>query len=118
MLFAPQDREHLEPLPSGIPGLARLVGDGLGGGARHSQARLGPHIDVPSFAFCVHSHYRDREVSFMATVDSVIVHKHFRLDKNKLKRAQEAFGTSTETEAVDLALDFALGEMERNRIVE
>jgi len=54
----------------------------------------------------------------MATVDSVIVHRHFRLDKNKLKRAQEAFGTSTETEAVDLALDFALGEMERNRIVE
>ena len=53
----------------------------------------------------------------MATVDSVIVHKHFRLDKNKLKRAQEAFGTSTETETVNRALDFAIDEHERNRIV-
>jgi len=54
----------------------------------------------------------------MATVDSVIVHKHFRLDKNKLKRAQAVFEASTETEAVDRALDFAIKEHERNRIVE
>jgi hypothetical protein len=54
----------------------------------------------------------------MATVDSAIVHKHFRLDKNKLKRAQAVFETSTETEAVDRALDFAIQEHERNRIVE
>jgi hypothetical protein len=74
--------------------------------------------DVHAFAFYVHWRYRDTGVNFMATVDSVIVHKHFRLDKNKLKRAQEAFGTSTETEAVDRALDFALDEIERNRIVE
>lgn len=53
----------------------------------------------------------------MATVDGVIVHKHFRLDKNKIKRAQVAFEASTETEAVDRALDFALEELERNRIV-
>jgi len=54
----------------------------------------------------------------MATADSPIVHKHFRLDKNKLKRAQAVFETSTETEAVDRALDFAIQEHERNRIVE
>jgi hypothetical protein len=54
----------------------------------------------------------------MGTVDSAIVHKHFRLDKNKLKRAQAAFNTATETEAVDRALDLAIQELERNRIVE
>jgi len=53
----------------------------------------------------------------MATADSAIVHKHFRLDRNKLKQAQAVFGTPTETEAVDRALDFALAEHERNRIV-
>ena len=54
----------------------------------------------------------------MATVDSVIVHKHFRLDKNKLKRAQTLLETSTETETVERALDLAIEEQERNRIVE
>ncbi len=53
----------------------------------------------------------------MATANSAIVHKHFRLDKNKIKRAQAVFKTSTETEAVDRALDFALEEYERNQIV-
>jgi hypothetical protein len=53
----------------------------------------------------------------MATADSAIVHKHFRLDKNKLKRAQAVFEASTETEALNRALDFALEEKERNRIV-
>ncbi len=54
----------------------------------------------------------------MAPAESVIVRKHFRLDKNKLKRAQTLLGASTETEAVDRALDFAIDELERNRIVE
>jgi hypothetical protein len=49
--------------------------------------------------------------------DSVIVHKHFRLDRNKLKQAQAVFDASTETEAVNRALDFAIEEHERNRIV-
>jgi hypothetical protein len=52
----------------------------------------------------------------MATADSAIVHKHFRLDRNKLKRAQAVFEASTETEAVNRALDFALEEKERDRI--
>ena len=56
-------------------------------------------------------------VTVMATAHRVIVHKHFRLDKNKLKRAQEAFGTSTETETVERALDLAIEEYERNRMV-
>jgi predicted regulator of amino acid metabolism with ACT domain len=53
----------------------------------------------------------------MATAESVIVHKHFRLDKNKLKRAKALFDVSTETEAVNRALDLAIEEHERNRIV-
>jgi len=53
----------------------------------------------------------------MATAESVIVHKHFRLDKNKLKRAKALFDVSTETEAVNRALDLAIEEHERNLIV-
>ena len=53
----------------------------------------------------------------MATANSAIVHKHFRLDKNKLKRAKALFDVSTETEAVNRALDLAIEEHERNRIV-
>jgi len=53
----------------------------------------------------------------MATADTTTVHKHFRLDKNKLKRAQAVFATSTETEAVNRALDFAIAEHERNQVV-
>jgi hypothetical protein len=53
----------------------------------------------------------------MAAVDSVMGRKHFQLDENKVKRAQELFETASETEAVDRALDLAIEEMERNRIV-
>jgi Arc/MetJ family transcription regulator len=42
--------------------------------------------------------------------------KHFVLDPDKIKRAQKALGAKTETETIDLALDFAIGEHERNRL--
>jgi hypothetical protein len=54
----------------------------------------------------------------MASAGSVIVHKHFRLNKNKLKRAQTLLETATETETVERALDLAIEEQERNRLVE
>jgi hypothetical protein len=54
----------------------------------------------------------------MATAGGVIVHKHFRLNKNKLKRAQTLLEAATETETVERALDLAIEEQERNRIVE
>ena len=54
----------------------------------------------------------------MATPGSAIVHKHFRLNKNKLKRAQTLLDAATETETVERALDLAIQEQERNRIVE
>jgi hypothetical protein len=52
----------------------------------------------------------------MATTKPQIVHKHFRLDTMKLKRAQRALRATTETEAVERALDLVISEHERNRI--
>jgi hypothetical protein len=46
-----------------------------------------------------------------------IVHKHLRLDQAKLKRAQKALSAATETVAVERALDLAISEHERSRIV-
>ena len=43
-------------------------------------------------------------------------HKHFQLDAVKIKRAQKVFKAKTETEAIEKALDFAIGEHERNRL--
>ena len=53
----------------------------------------------------------------MAAARSEVVHKHFRLDVFKLKRAQRALEAATETAAVERALDLVLLEHERNRIV-
>jgi hypothetical protein len=44
-------------------------------------------------------------------------HKHFQLDTVKIKRAQKVFKAKTETEAIERALDFAIDEHEKNRLV-
>jgi len=44
-------------------------------------------------------------------------HKHFQLDASKIKRAQRALHARTETEAIERALDFAIAEHEKNRLV-
>jgi hypothetical protein len=44
-------------------------------------------------------------------------HKHFQLDPSKIKRAQRALHAKTETEAIERALDFAIAEHEKNRLV-
>ena len=44
-------------------------------------------------------------------------HKHFQLDAGKIKRAQKVLQAKTETEAIDRALDFAIDEHEKNRLV-
>jgi hypothetical protein len=44
-------------------------------------------------------------------------HKHFRLDSTKIKRAQKVLHARTETEAIERALDFAIAEHEKNRLV-
>lgn len=43
-------------------------------------------------------------------------HKHFQLDAAKIKRAQRILGASTETETIELALDLAISEHDRNRL--
>ncbi|MGA3101842.1 MAG: hypothetical protein ABSD61_08275 [Terracidiphilus sp.] len=52
----------------------------------------------------------------MGTVSSRVVHKHFRLDNGKLKRAQKVLEAATETETVERALDLAILEHERSRM--
>lgn len=43
-------------------------------------------------------------------------HKHFQLDAVKIKRAQQVLRAATETETIELALDLAIAEHERNRL--
>jgi len=43
------------------------------------------------------------------------LHKHFQLDSQKIKRAQRALGTRTETETIERALELAIVEDRRNR---
>jgi hypothetical protein len=42
-------------------------------------------------------------------------HKHFQLDALKIKRAQKALRTKTETETIERALDLAIADIESNR---
>jgi hypothetical protein len=51
------------------------------------------------------------------TAKATVVHKHFRLDAAKLKRAQNLLGAPTETETAERALDLAIAEEERDRRV-
>lgn len=44
-------------------------------------------------------------------------HKHFQLDSVKIKRAQKALRAKTETETIERALDLAIAEHRRNRLV-
>jgi hypothetical protein len=44
-------------------------------------------------------------------------HKHFQLDILKIKRAKKALRAKTETEAIDRALDLAIAEDKKNRLV-
>jgi ssDNA-specific exonuclease RecJ len=53
----------------------------------------------------------------MGTVSTTVVHKHFRLDAAKLKRAQKLLDAPTETETIERALDRAIAEEERDRRV-
>ena len=44
-------------------------------------------------------------------------HKHFQLDAMKIRRAQKALQAGTETETIERALDLAIAEHEKNRLV-
>jgi hypothetical protein len=44
-------------------------------------------------------------------------HKHFQLNSAKIKRAQKVLRAETETETIERALDLAIAEHEKNRLV-
>lgn len=44
------------------------------------------------------------------------VHKHFRLNAAKIKRAQRVLRVDTETEVIERALDLLISEHKRNRV--
>ncbi len=44
-------------------------------------------------------------------------HKHFQLNSAKIKRAQKVLRAKTETETIERALDLAIAEHEKNRLV-
>ena len=54
----------------------------------------------------------------MATAKSRVRHKHYRLDSNKIARAQKALRASTETETIERALDLVLSEQMRNQLAQ
>jgi len=43
-------------------------------------------------------------------------HKHFQLDSAKIKRAQKALRTKTETETIERALDLVIAEERNSRL--
>ncbi len=45
-----------------------------------------------------------------------VVHKHFRLNAAKIRRAQKLLRARTETETLERALDQVIAEHERNRL--
>jgi hypothetical protein len=60
----------------------------------------------------------DFEAILMPTAKGRTIHKHFRLDSTKLKRAQRMLDARTETETVERALDLAISEHQRSRMAE
>jgi hypothetical protein len=62
----------------------------------------------------IESMYINVKLCNMRTAGKRLTHKHFRLDNRKLKRAQKLLQATTETEAIDRALDLAIAEKERN----
>ncbi|MEK7405053.1 MAG: type II toxin-antitoxin system VapB family antitoxin [Acidobacteriota bacterium] len=51
----------------------------------------------------------------MGSARRQMVHKHVRLDQNKLSRAQRLLGAGTETETIERALEEVIQERRRNR---
>jgi hypothetical protein len=59
----------------------------------------------------------DKRKNGMMAIRRARSHKHFRLDAAKIKRPQKGkvLRASTETEAIERALDLVISEFERNR---
>jgi len=52
----------------------------------------------------------------MPTARKNTARKHFRLDSEKIRRAQKVLQARTETETIERALDTVIAEDERNRL--
>ena len=72
------------------------------------------YMDIDNIYVTIHLYHRGAICMTTATKRS---HKHFLLDAAKIKRAQRALHAKTETEAIERALDFAIAEHEKNRLV-
>jgi Arc/MetJ family transcription regulator len=50
--------------------------------------------------------------------EAALKYKHIRMDQEKIDRVKKIFHTTTDTEAVDKALEFVLGEEKINRTLK
>ena len=50
--------------------------------------------------------------------EAALKYKHIRMDQEKIDRVKKIFHTATETEAVDKALEFVIGEEKINRALK
>ena len=74
-------------------------------------------LDVHICRAYVHQCYTAIEGIHPMPTSSRRAHKHFQLDSAKIKRAQKALRAKTETETIERALDFAIAEHQKNRLV-
>jgi len=49
---------------------------------------------------------------------AALKYKHIRMDQEKIDRVKKIFHTTTDTEAVDKALEFVIGEEKINRALK
>lgn len=54
------------------------------------------------------------EMSTATGAAPALAHKHYRLDQEKIRRAQELLGSRTETETIEMALAEAIVNRETN----
>ena len=52
---------------------------------------------------------------FMSAITQTRKNKHFLLDQERLKKAQQVLGTRTETETIEIALEMVITEAEANK---
>jgi len=50
--------------------------------------------------------------------EAALKYKHIRMDQEKIDRVKKIFHTATDTEAVDKALEFVIGEEKINRTLK
>lgn len=75
------------------------------------------HFRRPRLRRRVFTTARPMYTGYMPITRPGVVHKHFRLNGRKLKKAQKLLGARTQTETIERALDKLLSDDEANRIV-